>query len=305
MHHQLAREATHVLAGGIEFGHGPEDRRRIALQDGAGQPLQFRAGDKAEHGERVRLGNRVALERNQLIERGKRVAHAALRPARDGEERIFVRMDRLLAADVLEPVDNLVRLDAAEVEALAARDDRREHLVALGRCEDELHIGRRLLQRLEERIPRRRGEHVAFIDDEDLVLRGGGLELHRLDDGTHILHLVVGSAIQLHHVQGAPFGDLYAVLAFAARLRAVRMETVERLGEDAARRGLADAARPHEEVGVRDASRLDRMLQRPHHMLLPDDVVERHWTVLQRQRHMLPPFARLSLFAHGIQLGAQ
>ena len=39
--------------------------------------------------------------------------------------------------------------------------------------------------------------------------------------------------------------------------------------------GLARAARAHEQVGVGDAVARDRVLQRAHHVVLPDDFVER------------------------------
>ena len=60
----------------------------------------------------------------------------------------------------------------------------------------------------------------------------------------------------------------------------------------------AGATRPHEEVSVGDALAGDRILQRAHHMVLPDNVVERlgpplagndlvgggrHWPQLERE----------------------
>ena len=49
---------------------------------------------------------------------------------------------------------------------------------------------------------------------------------------------------------------------------------VERLGEDARRGGLAGAARPGEQVGVRDRAVGDGVAQRALDVLLTDDVVE-------------------------------
>src|SRR5262249_21315250 len=59
---------------------------------------------------------------------------------------------------------------------------------------------------------------------------------------------------------------------------------VERLGEDARGRGLADAAGAGEEVGVRDASRLDRPRQHLAHVVLADEVGEHLRPVLESQR---------------------
>ncbi len=52
--------------------------------------------------------------------------------------------------------DEPLRLDAAEVEALAARQHRHRHLADLGGGEDELHVRRRLLERLQEAVERLR-----------------------------------------------------------------------------------------------------------------------------------------------------
>ena len=295
---QFAREAAHVLAGGVERLDGAEDRGGVAREDRAREVFEGLSRDEAEDAEGIVLGDPLAREGDELVEGTERVAHAALGAARDGEQGVLVRLDALLAADVAEARGDLVRLDAAQVEALAARDDRGEHLVALGRREDELHVGRRLLQRLEEGVPRRAREHVAFVDDEDLVLRGDGLELHGVHDRLHVLDLVVRGRVELGHVDGAAGGDLAAVLARAARLHAVRVRAVEGLGEDARGRRLADAARADEEIGVRDAPARDGVAQRAHDVFLPHDVVERHRAVLERQRDV----RGLLLFFHAASI---
>ena len=121
---------------------------------------------------------------------------------------------------------------------------------------------------------------VFFVDDENLELGRDRLELDRLDYRPHVLDLVVRRGIKFHDIQRATSGDLLAVDALPARLDAVWRSAVERLCEDAARRRLADAAGADEKVCVRDAVRLDRVTKGPDHMLLADDIVERHRTVL-------------------------
>ena len=49
--------------------------------------------------------------------------------------------------------------------------DRRRHLVRVGRRQDEDDVRRRLLERLEQRVERRVGQHVHLVDEVDLVLR--------------------------------------------------------------------------------------------------------------------------------------
>ena len=281
---QFAREPTHVLAGGVKHLNRGENRRDVALEDCAGETFEGAPAHQAEHAQGVFFGHLVALEGNELVEGRERVAHAALGTARDGEERILLRVDLLLLANVLEAGDDIVRLDAPKVEALAARDNRRQDLVPFGRRKDEAHVRRRFLECLQERIPRRVRQHMTFVDDEDLVLRRGRLELDGVDDGLHVLDFVVRGGVKLGHVDRASGRDLPAVVAFPTRFDALRTRAIERLRENARERGLADAARTDEEIGVGDAVRLDGVAKGADDVLLSNDIVKRHRTVLERER---------------------
>src|SRR3546814_6470300 len=77
--------------------------------------------------------------------------------------------------------------DAAQVEALAARQHRHRHLVHLRRCQHELHMFRRLLQRLQQSIESIAGKHVNFIDDINLVSGRIGAFARYIDDRTNIV----------------------------------------------------------------------------------------------------------------------
>src|SRR5690606_21732908 len=69
--------------------------------------------------------------------------------------------------------------------------------------------------------------------------------------------------------------DAHARLALAARLAVLAPEiAVECHGQDARRRGLADAARASEQVGVRRAPSRDRRLQRLGDVLLHGHLAE-------------------------------
>jgi hypothetical protein len=62
------------------------------------------------------------------------------------------------------------------------------------------------------------------------------------------------------------------------------MQTVHGFGEDASRAGLAGSAWAREKVGVRDATLLDCVAERPNDMLLTIQVVERAGTPFPVQR---------------------
>ena len=97
--------------------------------------------------------------------------------------------------------------------------------------------GRRLLQNLEQRVPRLAGEHVGFVHDVDLVvalLRGG---VHRaLAQLARVVHTAVARGVDLHHVEvgravpdprqfshsphGSPDASRLGQLSAMARMRA-------------------------------------------------------------------------------------
>src|SRR5690606_32351766 len=77
-------------------------------------------------------------------------------------------LDLLGLDDLLQPLGNDIVGNRPELEALAARNNRRQNLLRLGRREDELHMWRWLLQRLQQRVEGLRREHVDLVDDIDL-----------------------------------------------------------------------------------------------------------------------------------------
>ena len=150
-------------------------------------------------------------------------------------------------------------IDAAQVEALAARQHRHRHLADLGGGEDELHVRRRLFQRLQQRVEGLRRQHVHFVDDVDLVARRD----RRVADASMISRMSstpvweaasisITSTWRLSMIawQCTPSAGMVDGRAAPSRPALV----VERAGEDARGRGLADAAHAGEHEGLRDAA---------------------------------------------------
>src|SRR5205085_1367480 len=111
---------------------------------------------------------------DELVERAERVAEASRGGPRDRRDRPVGDLDLLARSDPLDDLGDLLERGATEVEALATVDDRRHHLVRLGRREDESRVRRRLLERLQERVPGLPGEHVGLVEDVDLPAPRGG-----------------------------------------------------------------------------------------------------------------------------------
>ena len=175
-------------------------------------------------------------------------------------ERIVVRRDPLGLEHLPQPVPDGAGPDAPEVEALEPREHRRRggrDLLRLGGGEDEDHPRRRLLEHLEQRVPRLAREHVRFVDDVDLVVAFAGGGVHRpLAQVARVVDAAVAGGIDLDHVEvGRAAPDAEAVLALAAGLAVgVAIGAVERHREDPRGGRLADAAGAGQEIAVADAA---------------------------------------------------
>ena len=107
----------------------------------------------------------------------------------------------LPASHLAQMGQQLLGRDHAEVVLLAAREDRVGDLVVLGRREDELDPGRRLLEGLQERVEGPRREHVDLVDDPDLVAVAGRVVARALAQLADLLDAVVRGAVDLLDVQ--------------------------------------------------------------------------------------------------------
>ena len=87
---------------------------------------------------------------DRLVEDRQAVARRAFGGPGDHPQRLGLDLDAFGLGDIGEMRGELLGRDAAQVEALAARQHRDRHLVHFGRREQELHMLRRLLKSLQQ-----------------------------------------------------------------------------------------------------------------------------------------------------------
>ena len=187
-----------------------------------------------------------------------------------------------------QPLDDQRDGDAFQIEPLAAGDDRRQDFMRLRRREKEFHMLRRLLQRLQEGVPRLRRQHVDFVDDVDFVFAVDRRVLHVFADVADMLHLVVRRAVDFNHIHGRSGRHFTAALALAARFAIDVVRAIQSLCENSRRRRLANSARTDKQIRMADAVLDDRIPQRPADMLLPDYF----------RKCLRTPFSRQNLIRH-------
>ena len=291
--HQVARQLQQIVAFFDLRADEPIQLGNIALGDRRGKLAQNLIRDLAQkRAGVVRMHGAVAKD-TQLLQRGERVAHAALGMTRHDGQCLVVVIEILLLAHVGQAALDILVTDAVEIEALAARQDGLQNLLRIGGAQHKDHVRRRLLERLEQRVERRRREHVDLVDDIDLVLAAYRGKVDGVDDLlAYVVHARTGSGIELVDVRVVALGDELALLAGAVGHAAARtlgagrlgVMAEQRLGKDARHGGLARTARTAEQVGVGQAPLGDGVLERRDDMLLAHHGLEGERAILSVQR---------------------
>src|SRR5579871_3279880 len=111
-----------------------------------------------------------------------------------------------------------------------------------------------------------------FIDDVDFVARAAGTILDILANLADLIDPAIACAIDFEDVDVFAGSDALANLAGITRSGRRPAHTVEGLGQDPRRGGLADAARPGKQVGVGDTVTFECVHQGLSHWFLPDQV---------------------------------
>ena len=137
---------------------------RCLPQNRPGQVLQRMPRDQPEHPQNVGFLEVLPAKGDQLVQRGLGVPQPALRPARDGQQRVLVDLELLGLRDCRSR-------STMSLTGMRRRSKRwqRERIVARifparSSRKRTSHAGR-LFERLQQRIERGRREHVNFVDD--------------------------------------------------------------------------------------------------------------------------------------------
>ena len=219
-------------------------------------------------------------ERHRLVEDRKCVTHSPVGFLRYHVQGLIVNIHTLLPRYHPEVADDVRHRDPVEIVGLTTRKDRRQNLMLLSRRKNEYGVCRRLLQRLEEGVERRRGEHMHLVYDVNAVLSHLRRNLHLVHQVLDVIHTVVGRGVQFVNTIGPPLLEGPAGLTLTARLHIRRrIGAVDGLCEYPGRGRLPHSARPAEQVGVRQFPPDDGVLQGLGDVVLTDKGLERVRTI--------------------------
>ena len=287
---QVVDDTAEILSLLRELLEEEERSGRVAIDDHVAQPQQRLLVDRADELEDGLRIDRVVRRRGELVERRDRVAkRAAGGPCDERESRILC-LDALALCDAAQECHDLGQSRTLEDERLAARAHGGDHADEIRRAEHEQQVWWRLLDQLEQRVPRLARQLVRLVDDVDLVAALDGLEHDPFPELADVVDSALRRGVHLDHVERGAVRDREADRAglVRGRRRAGRPGAVQGLREDPRHGGLARSARASKEIGLAHLIVLDRVLQRADDRLLPDDLVEALRAVLPvKGRHLV------------------
>jgi len=231
---------------------------------------------------------RSGADTEQLVEQTQCIPHRPAGQTSQMNQQVFFIVNLLLLKNLAQLGDNGLRSHRRKVKPLTAGLNSRQDFIGFGRGKDEFHMRRRFLQNLQQRIERIRGEHVNFIDDIDFK-SSPGRQINRIGNQLpHMLHLIVGGAVDFDYINILAGMNGLAAVARKARVnsRLFGFETIQRFGQNPRHGRLADAARAGKQISVGDSPRENRIFQRLRNGILTDNIIEGLRTVASCQNRI-------------------
>ncbi|MCY1412445.1 hypothetical protein D9M71_278520 [compost metagenome] len=252
-----------------------EQATGIALEQCLKHAIHLAMIQRTEHRPYV-CGQHLALAKGDgLVGQAHGIAHRAVGGAAQQPQGVVFERHVLDAQHMAQVLDHSLGGHVLQGELQATGQNGRRQLLRVRRRQDELHIGRRLFQGLEQGIERVSGQHVHFVDQVDLEAPAARCVLHVVEQLAGILDLGPARGVDFDQVDEAPLVDLTAHRTGTARRGSNPGFTVHAFGDDPRNGGLAHPTGTGEQVGVVQTLVVQRIDQGLEHMGLADHFAER------------------------------
>ena len=255
-------------------GNRPFD---VPIQKPAEQIREDRRIRSAQNIQYMLIGQQLAVVKcKTLVQQAQGVSHRSVSRLCNILQRLRLDLHAFTVRDLLQMLRDRLPAHSAEIITLAAAQYRRRYLLRVGRGQNKDHVGRRLLQGLEQRIKRARRKHVHLVDYVYLKPPRYRRIFHLVADIADVVNAVIGCRVDLEHIHRAPGIDRPADFAFIAGIASELgcMRTVYRAGKDLGRRCLAGSPCTTKEIGMTYPVGFDLILQRRYDCVLSHDLTE-------------------------------
>jgi hypothetical protein len=147
---------------------------------------------------------------------------------------------------------------------VGARPNGPDYFFGFGGREDELDVFWRFFHDFEQSIEPLLGDHVGFVENEDLVPITRGGKTRSFAEFAGVVDSVVACRVDFDNVKRprTVSGEFDAAVAFSARCVGGAFGTIEAPREDSSRGRLSATARPRKQIGVIGAVLAERGAQR-------------------------------------------
>ena len=281
MNGKLTRELQQIFTAFKQRIYRGKERRNVALSQSHCGIVNKRARRLTQNVANRLLRNNAAAINGKLFKRREGVTHAAACMTNNKVNSCVFVGKAFVFADVDQVLRHLVSSNGTEVKALHAGQNSCKNFLRVGGTHDKRHMRRRLLQRLEQCVKRRRSKHVHLIDDVDLALAThGSVTSARNNLFSHVINAGVRGGVNLKDIWMLTCSNQLAVLASAVGQMTRRLVTKDSFCQQASHSGLTCAARSAEQVCVAELLLQDRSLKGADHMLLANYLLKRLRAIL-------------------------
>src|SRR5699024_7346411 len=227
---QVLHEATWGVPGVDHTIHHPKETGAVAGGDRLHGVVQQRGVGEAQESDGSLVVDRALVHAgDELIEHREAVAYRPSPGTHHQGQYAGLDLHTFGLRQGLQVLGELFRWHQTEGVMVRAGTNRADDLLRLGGCEYELHVRRRLFDKLEQGVEALRGDHMGLVDDEVLVAVPCGAEDGAVTQLTTIVRSPVGGGVHLHHIEGpaTTTGKVHAAGAGTARGAGGAFGTVE------------------------------------------------------------------------------
>ena len=259
---------------GLTLGKNLKAGSQIRRQKRPGQIFIDSAVNQPQNLSHIPIADFSSAKGKKLIEQTQAVPHAAFGLPGDHLQGALGNNDLFRLGDPGKKSDQLNKGNPLEFIALTTGEDGNRDLMQLGGGKHEIDMGRGLFQGLQQGIKGLGGEHVYFIDDDDLVAPLGREKTDIFLEFADLLDATIGRTVNLMEIHGVAGHDFQARLTPVTGHIRLTLAAVERLGHEPRQGSFANPAHPGKKHGMGHPVPGERIAQGAHHGLLTDNLVK-------------------------------